>query len=833
MKITYVKFLIFTLFLIPHILNAQNLLQTNDVEKIRNDTTPLELGHYYKPAEIAFELENINRYINTSQKEIDLYRIVADIDTSFSRLSKNLNKDFDDFNNFNKQNLSKFFLLNTRRFWLSYRTQLNNWQTDISSRIKNLMQVSENIKSKEKLWNATLNLAVENRLPAEMISRIQKVINDLNDLESSLYGVVGNLAVLDSRLSDQIMALDLHIQIIDDLHKNYRVNILKATQPAIWNIKLKNAYEGSVKSRLLKAWYENTKSIKESLPSYKGYIDNFLIWSLLIIIAIVSLKFFYLKKVNANRSVKGNSIKELIVNKTGVSILFMVLFVFALLFKNLPLAFSGIILLLILIVTYLLLIQYLSDYGRKLIVVFIVLLLANTAEIIYWYFGDYARLYILFEAGLGITLFLPFMRQSRKMNVIPGFRYRIIIDIVSYTVFSLYTIALIANVFGFQNLSVLFLKIGTGVIALIIIIVGAKEIGKSALYVLFEILAQIKKLKSKKHLALLKSRINLFLNLIFFLIWFRTFLAIVELDTPFNEMVGRMMDAERNIGSFIYTYGAIFQFVIIILITWGLTSIIKIILSEKNFKKTQQLRGVPAAISITLRLIVVVVGFLLALSGAGIDLTKISILIGAFGVGIGFGLQNIVNNFISGLILIYERPIQAGDTIELNTLLGEVKSIGIRSSNVRTFDGAEVIVPNSLLVSDQLINWTLSDEKRRIEILVGVKYGTNPSKVIQVLKQVANDNDLVEKNPEPQVLFKEFADSSLNFRLLCWGLFRNWIQIKSDLSVAIEKAFKENNIEIPFPQLDLHVIESNIDLETKKKSDIENDDMKPTITEDS
>ena len=157
----------------------------------------------------------------------------------------------------------------------------------------------------------------------------------------------------------------------------------------------------------------------------------------------------------------------------------------------------------------------------------------------------------------------------------------------------------------------------------------------------------------------------------------------------------------------------------------------------------------------------------------------------------------------------------------------------IRSSNVRTFDGAEVIVPNSLLVSDQLINWTLSDEKRRIEILVGVKYGTNPSKVIQVLKQVANDNDLVEKNPEPQVLFKEFADSSLNFRLLCWGLFRNWIQIKSDLSVAIEKSFKENNIEIPFPQLDLHVIESNIDLETKKKSDIENDDMKPTITEGS
>lgn len=208
-------------------------------------------------------------------------------------------------------------------------------------------------------------------------------------------------------------------------------------------------------------------------------------------------------------------------------------------------------------------------------------------------------------------------------------------------------------------------------------------------------------------------------------------------------------------------------------------------------------------------------------------------MIGAFGVGIGFGLQNIVNNFISGLILIYERPIQAGDIIEINNLMGEVKSIGIRSSKVRTYDGAEVVVPNSILVSDQLINWTLSDDKRRLDIMVGVKYGTDPLKVIEILKRVAGEHELVSKDPEPRVLFHEFADSSLNFRLLCWVLFEHGIQTKSDLSVAIDKAFKEANIEIPFPQLDLHVIDTPVNQEPVAQPKKSPEDSKPLIADGS
>ncbi|MEZ5195132.1 MAG: mechanosensitive ion channel [Bacteroidales bacterium] len=165
-------------------------------------------------------------------------------------------------------------------------------------------------------------------------------------------------------------------------------------------------------------------------------------------------------------------------------------------------------------------------------------------------------------------------------------------------------------------------------------------------------------------------------------------------------------------------------------------------------------RGVPNAISATIRYFVIILGFMFALSAAGIELGKFSLLAGALGVGIGFGLQNIVNNFISGLILIYERPLNVGDTIEVENLLGQVHRIGIRSSNVKTYDGAEVVVPNGNLISNQLINWTLSDNKRRIEIKVGVSYGSDPNVVLKLLEAVAMENEDTLKVPEPRLCLK-------------------------------------------------------------------------------
>jgi small-conductance mechanosensitive channel len=201
-----------------------------------------------------------------------------------------------------------------------------------------------------------------------------------------------------------------------------------------------------------------------------------------------------------------------------------------------------------------------------------------------------------------------------------------------------------------------------------------------------------------------------------------------------------------------------------------------------------------------------ILGFLAAIAAAGIDLSGFALLGGALGVGIGFGLQNVVNNFVSGLILLITRPIKTGDTIEIGELLGEVRQIGIRASTVRTWQGAEVIVPNSNLISQPVINWTLSDRNRRIEVDVGVAYGTDPERVLKLLVDVAEQEDRILERPAPSALFVQFGDSSLDFRLRAWTARADeWMGIRSDLNVAICRALGEAEIEIPFPQRDLHL----------------------------
>jgi small-conductance mechanosensitive channel len=217
-------------------------------------------------------------------------------------------------------------------------------------------------------------------------------------------------------------------------------------------------------------------------------------------------------------------------------------------------------------------------------------------------------------------------------------------------------------------------------------------------------------------------------------------------------------------------------------------------------------RGVPQAISTTVHYALVLLGVFLALGAAGFQFGQFSLLTGALGIGVGFGLQNVVNNFVSGLILLYERPVQVGDTVQLGELWGDVKRIGIRSSTVRTAEGADVIVPNGSLISDQVVNWTRSDRQRRIDLAIGVAYGSDPEKVRALLLDVAKSHSLVLQDPEPTALFQSFGESSLDFMLRCWtDRFESFLQTKSEIAIGVYEALRQAGIEIPFPQRDVRL----------------------------
>jgi small-conductance mechanosensitive channel len=267
-----------------------------------------------------------------------------------------------------------------------------------------------------------------------------------------------------------------------------------------------------------------------------------------------------------------------------------------------------------------------------------------------------------------------------------------------------------------------------------------------------------------------------------------------------------MLGAEAQFGSVGISLGDVLAFVLTLVGAVVLSRVLRTLLEDDVVPRLPAGRGVGYALTTTVHYAVLLLGFLLAISAAGVDLNKVSLLAGAFGVGIGFGLQNVVNNFVSGLILLYERPVQLGDMVEVGGTTGEVRRIGIRSSTIRTPQGAEVIVPNSNLISDRVVNWTFSDRRRRMDIKVGVAYGTDPDRVLALLEGVARAHPDVLTDPAPQVLFTGFGESSLDFELRAWtALFDSYVVTQSQLGVALARALSEAGIEVPFPQRDLHL----------------------------
>ena len=216
--------------------------------------------------------------------------------------------------------------------------------------------------------------------------------------------------------------------------------------------------------------------------------------------------------------------------------------------------------------------------------------------------------------------------------------------------------------------------------------------------------------------------------------------------------------------------------------------------------------GLRNSISTAVGYIGLFVASALAISYAGFDLSKLAIIAGALSVGIGFGLQSVVSNFVSGLILLAERPIKAGDWIIVSGQEGTVRKISVRATEIETFDRASVIVPNSDLISSTVVNWTHSNTLGRFSIPVGVSYDSDPEQVRDLLLQIVNDHPDVLSYPEPRVFFMDFGSSSLDFRVD--GYLKDigmTLVVRSALRFTIFKRFKEAGIEIPFPQSDLHL----------------------------
>lgn len=255
------------------------------------------------------------------------------------------------------------------------------------------------------------------------------------------------------------------------------------------------------------------------------------------------------------------------------------------------------------------------------------------------------------------------------------------------------------------------------------------------------------------------------------------------------------------------TLGLLLGLLISIFLLFFVAEVIRKFLANKVLTRYRLDLGTRQSISTIVKYLLIIIGLVTILQNSNVDLSALGILAGAIGVGIGFGLQNITNNFISGLIILFESPIKVGDRIEVDQVYGDVIKISARSTMILTNDNISIIVPNSQFIDNPVINWSHNDRNIRFNIPVGVSYKEDPQRIKSILMKVAKENPGVLDYPEPDVLFKEYNDSSIDFILRLWtSEYINKPQVlKSQIYYEVFKKFGEENVEIPFPQRDLHI----------------------------
>ena len=403
----------------------------------------------------------------------------------------------------------------------------------------------------------------------------------------------------------------------------------------------------------------------------------------------------------------------------------------------------------------------------------------------------------------GLLAFLIWFRLKQNKIELPKATSRVWFSLLKFItpVFIIgLVIALAGNILGYIYLSYLITDavVRSFYIAIVFGAVYSMFITVFILFLHTSIAVGSRIIENHRHIIIKRSRRILQFLLVIF--WLRFTLDALHLLTPSLELLDNFLALGVKIGELEISVGSFFRFALIIVGAWLISNLIRLLLQHEILSRMDLSRGVPMAIASLTYYLLIVIGFVLALIALGFDLTHLSVVAGALGIGIGFGLQNVVNNFISGLILIFERPITVGDIVDLQTVEGQVINIGIRSSKVKKYDGSVLIIPNADLISNQVVNYTLTDERRRFILPIYTNTEADPARVLELMTAAAREVDEVMRHPEPKSYFTGTEEQSRVFKLYYWVSGFLFLQTKSDVSVAVHKKLAENDIVVKTPK---------------------------------
>jgi len=696
-------------------------------------------------------------------------------------------------------------LTNLENDWILLNYLLTHEQVLLIEKVQDYEREKNTLDEMLLVWKKTMTLAQETSAPPIIVDQILTTVNEIESLQKSLKSDSEFLQEEMVEISGGIIFSNSITGQIKSAQENATKQLLSRRQSPIWK-------EFSQKTNV-KLIREQRSLVDDNMAGLRDFYQNYAIriWlnviAFLIIIVLVFLLFRNLKHNIPEKDLsRGSAIYKIL--SRPVSSAFLINYVLTfLIFEMLPDSIRLINTIILFVPVLLILSDIITGPARKYI--FFPIIAALLVQVHSLGYSDtlISRIFLLLIILFSLLVILSILARKSQREYVISTRFGNYVYGLLWLMLGIMSLSLISVIIGAVLLAefITYASIRSSALALILYALSV------ALNSVIISLLHSKRLGGmnliKQHYNIILKRLFNVVNFISIVIWVIFTLRFFTFWDEIYKGIKSVLTYTLTMGTVNLSLGNILIFIFIVWFTLWISSIIRIIFEEEVAPKVKLKRGVPGAISLIIRISLITMGFLIAIAAAGVEMSKLAILLGALGVGIGFGLQNIFNNLISGIILAFERPLNEGDIIEVGSYKGIVKEIGIRSSTIRTAEGAEVIVPNGNLISNELVNWTLTDPKRRVEVAVGVEYGTNIEQVLQILRDCAHAHSEVLTDPEPLAVFTSFGESSLDFRLLFWiaTAEHRRLQIQSDIAVLVNNALEEAGIKIPFPQRDLHV----------------------------
>ncbi len=639
-------------------------------------------------------------------------------------------------------------------------------------------------------WEGTLAEGTE--LPEALSARIDDILSNARLLEKQINGKLNKVIELQNATMGVRNVITPIAERIDSYGRSRQLQIFERNTAPIWQLSRDNISRSSERSsrRLVDNLQRDFASWSESSETAIG--------AHLLLLPLILFLLIRLKRMAEHPS---SALARPI--PTGV-LIWMLLGV--VIYAGAPQVVRMIFVMAGMLVAAVVLLNFLPRQMRPGVLIFVAIALVHEFFQGLIVTEDLPRVvYLVLAVALGVLT-----RLSRRQGIVEpivewGAPRSLMVAAVNGGTFLL-AVSVLANVLGYVALAKLLMQGVLDSIAVFLILFA----GFSSINEIVQVVLKLPALDHVRSIAANRYRLQRTLRKplvwLSLLLWIWATLYGFGVDDWFLGSAQRIIQAELTVGEITLSLRGVIVFVLAVWLAVWASRIVRAVLNQDVLPRMDLPRGVPNTISMTAHYSIILIGLLLGVGFMGLDLSSLAFVVGALGVGIGFGLQNLVNNFVSGLILIFEAPIQVGDTVEVGNLMGRVTQIGIRTSRVRTYSGSEVIVPNGDLISNQVINWTLSDRRRRLELPVGVAYGSDPDRVTAVLRAVVEEDEGVLAEPAPMVVFTEFGDSALIFKIYAWiADFDTGFSMTHRLNSAISAALEEAGIEIPFPQRDLHL----------------------------